>query len=210
MADKKISELPAVSSPNDSDEFPLARSGSPNTQKIAYGNLILGKNTLRPSGAKSETYSRQLGATNLNALTSQTVRLNAITLGVGELITSISFVSGTTALSTGVHQYFGLYDNSGNLLRATFDHTNNAWAASSVKTLNLTSTFTTTYAGFYYLAILIEAGIVPSLLGFSGSVTTLAALTPIIAGQANTGQTALPASIGTITPASSIVYAYIS
>jgi hypothetical protein len=171
----------------------------------------MARNPLRPTGALFETFPRQGSTgTNVAALVSQTVRMDAIALPSGLTITSISWVSGTTALVTGVHQYFGLYDSSLNLLRATGDDTSTAWAANTVKTLNLTSTYATTTAGLYYLAILVQATTVPTLTGIvntsSGHMGS-----PTIGGPSSTAQTSLPNPAAAISSVSgNRCYAYVS
>ena len=103
------------------------------------------------TGCKAETFPRHLvPEVNTSLLSSGRLSLEAIAIMQGELLTSISFWSATTAAGTPTNQLFGLYDNNLNLLRSTNNDTTTAWAANTRKTLNLTSTFTTTYSGLYY------------------------------------------------------------
>jgi hypothetical protein len=162
-----------------------------------------------PSGAIAENISRQVAAGNFTAMASQTLFLVAIGLSKGVPITSISFVSGSTALSVGVQQIFGLYDSSRALLRATSDDTSTAWGTNTVKTLNLTSSFTPTYAGLHYAGILVNAATVPSLRGVVG-VTTVLGLAPILAGTSSTLQTSLPDPAAAITATANTPYCYVS
>ena len=122
----------------------------------------------------------------------------------GTTINSISFWSATTALATGTNQLFGLYDQNLNLLRSSVNDTSIAWAANSRKTLSLTSAFTTTYSGLYYLGIMVAATTVPTLKGNTAKTGgQLNAGTPSMGGTSTTGlTTALPAtaaSLGTVT-----------
>jgi hypothetical protein len=131
------------------------------------------------------------------ALTSGDVECVSTVFAAGLTITSITFYSAATPASTPTHQIFGLYDAAGNLLRATSDDTSTSWAMTTAKTLNLTSPFTTTYTGIYYLAILVVAGTVPSLVVTAQSANAIyvTALAPSVYGCGATGVTAMPATI---------------
>jgi hypothetical protein len=145
---------------------------------------------------------------NLSLLATQRVSLFAIDLPAGLVVASITFVSGGTALATGSHQYFGLYDSSRNLLRASNDDTSTAWGATTAKTLSLTSSFTTTYSGLHYVGILIEASTMPTLHGVAPTAVSLigSVLTPILTGTSSTGQTSLPNPAAAITVAAGMPY----
>src|SRR3990167_1333705 len=148
---------------------------------------------LRPTGSLFETYSREYGGGASAALVSQRLHLIGIDLPSGLLVTSITFISASTALATGVNQLFGLYSSARALLRGSNDDTSTAWAASTAKTLNLTSTYTTTVAGLHYLGILINATTVPNLQAqLSASSAVMAAITPLACGPSTTAVTALP------------------
>lgn len=185
---------------------------SSQTTGVRWGQRRSG---LRPTGALYETYPRQFGAANRAVLVTQRLLLQAIDLPNGLLITSITFVSGTTQLSGGNHQIFGIYDDASGsssgtaraLLRGTSDDTSTAWAASSAKTLGLTSTYTTTRSGLFYLGCLIDAT-VPSLVGLV--TLTLDGLAPVLGGNANTGQTSLPNPASAPTGVGETIYAYVS
>lgn len=156
---------------------------------------------LLPDATIAQTYDRILGTQTAATLTSGTLRLQGIMLMGGVTITSITFASGSTALAVGTHQIFGLYDDdlgtsSGTaraLLRGTSDDTSTAWAASTAKTLNLTSTYTTTRSGFYYLGLLVAASTPPNIISQNASNAVIGALGSIPGGNTtNTGLTALP------------------
>jgi len=147
------------------------------------------------TGCKAETFPRHLvPEVNTSLLSSGRLSLEAIAIMQGELLTSISFWSATTAAGTPTNQLFGLYDNNLNLLRSTNNDTTTAWAANTRKTLNLTSTFTTTYSGLYYLGIMVTATTVPTLKGYTARTGgQLNAAAPSLGGTSNTGlTTALP------------------
>lgn len=149
------------------------------------------------SGALYETMDRDLvDEVNTSLLSSGRLSLQAIWLPAGVTITSISFWSATTAGATLTNQLFGLYDSSLNLLRSSVNDTSTAWAANARKTLALTSTFTTTYSGLYYLGIMVAATTVPTIKGNTAKTGgQLGAGAPSLGGTSSTGlTTALPAT----------------
>ncbi len=154
-------------------------------------------NTKVLAGALFETFDRNMcDEVNTAVLASGRLSLQAIWIPAGVTITSISFWSATTAAATPTNQLFGLYDVNLNLLRSSVNNTTTAWAANSRKTLNLTSTFTTTYSGLYYLGIMVTATTVPTLKGNTAKTGgQLNAGAPSMGGTSNTGlTTALPAT----------------
>ncbi len=152
-----------------------------------------------------------IDSATLTTLVSGSVCAMAVYIPSGVTVHSISFLSGTTALATGTHQVFGLYDNNLNLLATTTDDTSTAWAAQSIKTLTLTpSDFTTTYDGLYYVAILVAATTVPSLTGEQPPTVTPLLASPYYAALYNTGQTALPATLAFSATRTSKPYAHLS
>jgi hypothetical protein len=149
------------------------------------------------SGALYETVDRDLvDEVNTALLSSGRLSLQAIWLPAGITISSISFWSATTAAGTPTNQLFGLYDSSLNLLRSSVNDTTTAWAANARKTLALTSTFTTTYSGLYYLGIMVAATTVPTIKGNTAKTGgQLGAGAPSLGGTSTTGlTTALPAT----------------
>jgi hypothetical protein len=156
------------------------------------------------SGCKAETFPRHLvPEVNTALLSTGRLSLEAIAIRAGELITSISFFSATTAAGTPTNQIFGLYDNALGLLRATNNDTTTAWAANTRKTLSLTSTFTTTYTGLYYLGIMVTATTVPTIKGYTAVTgAQLRGTAPNLGGTSSTGlTTALPNPAAAITAA---------
>lgn len=167
------------------------------------------------TGSLASTCDRATAVeTNLSSVVSSgRLALTRILLPKGLLVTSITWWSMTTALSAGTNQWFGLFDSSRNILRLTGDDTSTAWAANSAKTLNLSSTFTTTYAGWHYVGIMVK-GTVPSLAGASATGTgNIRAAAPIPTGS-STGSLTDPASCpnpaGAITVLANIPYAEVS
>lgn len=157
------------------------------------------------AGALYETFDRDLcSEVNSSVLSSGRLSLQAIWLPAGITISSISLWSATTAGASLTNQLFGLFGNNRNLLRSSVNDTSTAWSANSKKTLALTSAFTTTYSGLYYIGVMVTATTVPTLKGNTaktdGSLNNAA---PSMGGTSNTGlTTALPGtanSPGTVT-----------
>lgn len=171
-----------------------AEGGWKNTTNV---NVPILNNRYVLSGALYETFDRNLcDEVNTSLLTSGRLNLQAIYLPAGTVVSSISFWSATTAAGTPTNQLFGLYDSSLNLLRSSANDTTTAWAANTRKTLALTSAFTTTYSGIYYLGIMVTATTVPTIKGNTARTGgQLQAGAPSMGGTSTTGlTTALPAT----------------
>jgi len=148
-----------------------------------------------------------VGSNNSSVLTSGRLHLVAIPLSKGDVVTSISFQSATTAANGPTNQWFGLFDQDRAALKLTADDTTTAWASNTTKTLNLTSTHTCTYTGLHYAGIMVAASVaVPTLRGFTviGSGSGLTAIR--VSRNCDTGLTTPPglpftASVGvSLTP----------
>lgn len=180
------------------------------TRVLLRGETLSSPRALLPTGAKADTTGRLNTFANASVLTSGRLYLVAIPIVSDETLTSATFISGTTALSGGTNQWFALYDSSRNLLRQTSDDGATAWAGTSTKTLNFSSTFTTTYSGLYYLGLMVAATTVPSLLRVN-SQADVAALPPILAGNSTTGLTSTaPDPAAAIIASANLPYAYVS
>lgn len=165
------------------------------------------------TGALYETFDRDLcDEVNTAALSSGRLTLQAIWLPAGTTINSISFWSATTAGATLTNQLFGLYDINLNLLRSSTNDTSTAWAANSRKTLSLTSAFTTTYSGLYYLGIMVAATTVPTLKGNTARTGgQLNAGAPSTGGTSTTGlTTALPATAAALVTVTTSIWGCVS
>lgn len=124
------------------------------------------------------------------ALSTGRLTLTALYLQAGEVVTSLTFISGTTAGATLTHTWFALYDfTTRALIRQTNDDTSAAWATATVKTLNLSSTYTVPTTGLYFAGINVTGTTVPTIIGNTTS-TALLGLTPLINGSSTTGLTA--------------------
>lgn len=143
----------------------------------------------------AETLDRNvMHEVNTTVLSTGRLSVQAIWLDAGMVINWISFFSATTAAGTPTNQLFGLYDLSLNLLATTSNDTTTAWAANTLKTLKLTSSYTVPTSGLYYLGIMVTATTVPTLKGPAALVAThLHGTVPILCATSSTGlTTALP------------------
>jgi hypothetical protein len=154
---------------------------------------------LSPSGATYTTASRNGYNGVVAAPASGMLYLSAIALPAGFSVGNISFSSGPQAAVTPTHWWFGLYDQNRVQLATTADQTTAAWALNTVKTLPVAqvaagaaASFTTTYAGVYYIGLMMTAATVASFVS-SQVMAQLNNLPPIMAGSSTTGQTTPPA-----------------
>jgi hypothetical protein len=182
---------------NWSPDYPMFEG--PESLQLPSGTLAVTIPGVRWSGLQTGAFTMASG----------TLHVVPIWLTKGLLVTSITFVS-VGAGSALTHQVFGLYDNTKARLRVTNDDTSTAWGASTAKTLNLTSTFTTTYQGLHWLGILVT-GTPPTLAaGFALSAGISGRGNAINGNTNDTGLTSLPNPFGTITQASTFAYADVS
>jgi hypothetical protein len=120
----------------------------------------------------AQTFPRTLvSSSTLTAPTSGALRLDAIWLPAGMLVTSIGYFAGTTAADTPLNQWFALYDKLKVLRGVTADDTTVAWAANATKKLALATAYRTTYSGLYYVGFCVVATAVPTLAGVAGIET---------------------------------------
>lgn len=128
-------------------------------------------------------------APTMAPLLSGRLSMQAIYLKAGETVSNIMFMSGSTAMATPTNWWFALYGTDGTtLLRQTADQTTAAWAASTQKTLALTTPYTVPTSGYYYLGIMVKASTVPTLYGVSINVN-ITGLAPVMEGTSTTALT---------------------
>lgn len=104
-----------------------------------------------------------------------------IALDAGDLVTSLTFVTGGTAAATPTAGYLVLRDSAGAKLVQTADFGSTARAANTAFTVALTAAYQVAATGLYRVGISFTAGTVPTLRGVS---LANAALTAV--GRANT------------------------
>jgi hypothetical protein len=145
------------------------------------GNLT-GSLDVPTSGMLRANLRRSELGGNLAALTTQVMTSVALHLRAGDTVTNLTFCSATTAAATLTNWWFALYSSASTpaLLRQTADQTSTAWAANTVKTLPLATTYYVPTSGIYYAAVMVKATTVPTLLGASLNANASSA---IITGQ---------------------------
>jgi hypothetical protein len=134
----------------------------------AYNNNYLLQGSPAGSSTYIENYPRTsitsaacvIGATGI--MTSVAVPIQA-----GELITNITFRSGTTAADTPLNWGVALYSSASTpaLLAQSADQTTTAWAASTTKTVALATPQLISTPGVYYAALWMKATAQVTLTG---------------------------------------------
>lgn len=188
----------------------------PTAKVFSDFKTLLRNQSWMPTGAFSETFPRDnrgdaCGLTSTGLL----YLAGGLLIPANQTVTSVTFVSSSTAAGTPTNWWFCIVDQSLNVLRKTADQTTTAWAANTAKTLALATTYTPTVDTPVYAGVLVVATTVPT---FVGSVVTAGgsghtALAPKMAGQ-STGSLTTPASLGAtaaaLSTASDLAYAYLS
>lgn len=134
--------------------------------------LLAGK----PSTYRRHNLEPYQADANLSALTSGVMLAVAMPLQQGDLVTSLTFVSATTAAGTPTNWWFALYDDAATpaLISQSTDQTSTAWAANTAKTLALGTSYVVPHSGVYNAAIMVAATTVPTLLGHSVGIAAAA------------------------------------
>jgi hypothetical protein len=159
---------------------------------------------LRRTGAIGETFSR-LGTGvggNVGCISGR-VAATSIVLYAGQTITNITFMT-SVAIVTPTNQWFCLYNSSLGKVAVTSDDTTTAWAANTEKTLTLSSPYSVSADGLFYLGCMVAAATPPTLMGITeSSPAMLLSPIPSFNDNAHTGlttpstaPTTLTASVG--------------
>jgi hypothetical protein len=93
--------------------------------------------------------------------------LAKVTLEGGELVTNLSFISGTTAGATMTSWWLALFDPDGKLIAQTADQVAGAIAASTVFTLPLSAPKRMGQSGIHRIGLCIAASTVPTVRGIT-------------------------------------------
>lgn len=109
--------------------------------------------------------SRSQCGSNLSALTTQVMTSVALPLSAGFVVTSLTFMSATTAAGTPTNWWFALYSPAGALIAQTADQASTAWAANTAKTVALSAPHLVTANAVYFAAIMVKATTPPTLVG---------------------------------------------
>lgn len=155
-----------------------------------------------PAGATAETFPRNLVLSSTSALTAGTLLLTAIALPAGLTINAITMCTGANVKTGGTHGWYCILDKNFLLQGVTADQTDAAtvWGtANTAYTLPLAAAYTTTYAGVYYIGVMVAetAGTTPNFNGISG-LSSGVNLAPYLAGTSTPGLTT-PGIVGTTT-----------
>lgn len=163
----------------------------------------------------AESIPRIAAASDLSALTTQVMLSVGLPLQAGEVVTSLSFISGDTGATTPTNWWFALYSPAGVLLAQTADQTSTAWAANTVKTVALGTPRLIPTAGLYYAAIMVKATAVPTLVGRALQNAVVAGALGLSVGvlaqtSGSSLTTTAPATIATPTTVANIPFAMAS
>lgn len=151
--------------------------------------------------------------TNGATLTAGVMTSTAMYFDAGDVITSLTFLSGGTALGTPTNWWFALYDDSTIpvLLSQSADQLTAAWAANTPKTLALGTPQTIARAGVYYAAVNTAGATAPTLAGVT--LENAAAAGVVVTGQKILAQTSgssltttAPATIASATTVATVPY----
>ncbi len=122
--------------------------------------------------ASPDTFVRRtLARTDINSAAGVTVPTTGkllvvpVVLEAGDTVTSVGFVTGTTAAGTPTSGFVALYNSAGTLLGQSADFTTTAMGASTVFTKALASPIRASAPGVYYIGWCVAATTMPTLLG---------------------------------------------
>jgi hypothetical protein len=180
-----------------------------------YGYTVPPSSTLGPTGTIAETMPRQVvSEASSSAIATGVLTLFGVYLTAGQLVSNISFVSGTATFTTSTHYWFGLYSSvqSGpQQLAISTDQTNAVWALATVKTLAMTTAYRVPTSGIYYVAIAMVATTPITLRGNSVTASVVSALAPMLRCTSTTGiTTTMPTTGAAVASAGFTAYAYVS
>lgn len=164
-------------------------------------------NGLRASAASGfyrASMPRLFASANLTAATSGVAVATPLFLRRGERVTSLTWVSGATALATGTVQLAALYSAAATpaLLRKSADAGAAAWAANTLKVFDLASPVDITADGYYWASLIVAAATVQTL---AGHLAQAGVAGPVVTGDLNlavthgSALTDAPATIATPT-----------
>lgn len=151
---------------------------------------------------------------------SGTLYIHRVNLPIGQVVTSVGFVTGLTAATGPTHWWTALLDNTYKQLAHSADATTSALPASTWQTQTMTTPYTCTYTGAYFLAVMIATSTTQPTLVSTTTVPNAALISgtgllgPVPGGTSSTGLTT-PGTDGTTvyatpTAASNFFYLYAS
>ena len=127
--------------------------------------------------------------------------LSKITLGAGDLVTNLSFVSGGTAGATMTAWWLALYRPDGTLMAQTADQVAGAIAANTLFTIALATPQRIREASpFYRIGLMVAASTVPTVVGVTLPPPIVAPAEGVLSEEtAATYTTAAPATLPALT-----------
>jgi hypothetical protein len=171
---------------------------------------------LNGGAATWDNCDRRMATADAGGLVTQIMRMSAIMLPKGIVVTNITCRSGATPAGTPTNWWFALYKPDLTLLAQTADQLTAAWAATTTMTKALTGgPFTLTVGGLYYAAVMVKATTVPTLVASIGTAQQtgaglIAAQKPTYASNGSGLTTTAPAGPLTLTGQGSGPYVVIS
>ncbi|MFJ9427609.1 right-handed parallel beta-helix repeat-containing protein [Streptomyces sp. NPDC101249] len=145
------------------------------------------ESAMRPAGRYETTSRLRLGTSSTP--TSGMLYLVPIWLPKGQVVSSLSFVSGGTGATSPTNWWFTLHDSSKKALARTADQLTAAWGPNTVMTKAIAQTtagtassYTTTYAGLHYLGVMVKASTNPTLVSEGSMADVVAQVTPGFGG----------------------------
>jgi hypothetical protein len=152
----------------------------------------------------------QIAADLVASLSTGVMTVVALPLAQNDQISTLTFLSGATAMVTPTNLWAALYDPSGNLLQQSTTGTP-AWGADTALAFALNAVVVAGATAVYFAALMVAATTVPTLMGktvgrasASGAVVTGQVPLARTAGSALT--TTAPATIATPTTIATIPY----
>ena len=187
--------------------MPLVNAGypDPNPNWTSNGKVLIPETLDRRHTTNDETA----------VLTTQVMLSAAISLPTGTVVNKIGFITGATAGATMTNWWVALYSSAATpaLIAQSADQTSGAIAASTAIEVSLATAQTITASGTYYVALMVKATTVPSLVF---KTLPVAAISTGRTGQSILVQTSgsaltatAPATIATPTTTTKIPYMYV-
>lgn len=170
-----------------------AASGTNDATRRADVDRLLGPIWQLPNGAIRATIPRAaVNSATGSPLLSGRISCFAIWLEAGDVVNSLTFVSGSTAGATLVHRWAALTDSSRVKLAISADDTSASWAANTAQTYAMTTPYTVTTSGWYYASLCVVGTTIPTLMAASGAAAVwtvgLGAANVPANGASSTGQ----------------------
>lgn len=142
----------------------------------------------------TQVYHREnlprIGLDDVPALATGVMTSVPVYLVEGDLVSTLTFISGGTGAGTPTNYWAALYSPAGALLGQSADKTSTAWAADTAVGFALTTAYRVPRSGTYYAAINVTATTVPTLVGTQ-------AAKPVVTGEGNLSQSSGSGLTGT-------------